>query len=165
MLLQIASTVKGQATQETEVFADLPSYKVNGTTIPADILVSTGEGSKPDLVLINRKSKTIALLELTCSLPGSASKAHTFKDKKYTQLALDLEEKGYQVFLVPFEVLSPGHISHQCKESIKNTLQQFSIRTKKALYENLAKIALLTTMSIFHAYQVKEWVSPPLLTP
>ena len=63
VLLQIASTVKGQATQETEVFADLPSYKVNGTTIPADILVSTGEGSKPDLVLIHRKRKTIALLE------------------------------------------------------------------------------------------------------
>ena len=62
VLLQIASTVKSQATQETEVFADLPSYKVNGTTIPADILVSTGEGSKPDLVLINRKRKTIALL-------------------------------------------------------------------------------------------------------
>ena len=165
VLLQIASTVKGQATQETEVFADLPSYKVNGTTIPADILVSTGEGSKPDLVLINRKRKTIALLELTCSLLGSATKAHTFKDQRYTQLSIDLEEKGYQVFLVPFEVLSPGHISHQCKESIKNTLQQFSIRTKKALYENLAKIALLCTMSIFHAYQVKEWVSPPLLTP
>ena len=114
---------------------------------------------------MNRERKTIALLELTCSLPGSALKAHTFKDKKYTQLAIDLEEKGYQVFLVPFEVLSPGHISNQCKESIQNTLRQFNVRVKKSLFVNLAKIALLCTMSIFHAYQVKEWVSPPLLAP
>ena len=98
VLLEIASIVKNLATEGTEVFSDLPTFQVNGTTIPADILVSTGEGSKPDLVLINRGRKTIALLELTCSLPGSAEKAHTFKDKKYTQLALELEEKGYQVF-------------------------------------------------------------------
>ena len=165
VLLQIASTAKHLATGETEVFSDLPTFQVNGTTIPADILVSTGEGSKPDLVLLNRGRKTIALLELTCSLPGSALKANTFKNKKYTQLAIDLEEKGYQVFLVPFEVLSPGHISTRCKESIQNTFRLFNIRVKKELFENLAKIALLCTMSIFHAYQVKEWVSPPLLTP
>ena len=157
VLLQIASTVKSLATGETEVFSDLPSFQVNGTTIPADILVSTGEGLKPDLVVLDRKRKIIALLELTCSLPGSAS--------KYTELALDLEEKGFQVFLVPFEVLSPGHITKQCKDSIQNTLQLFNIRVKKTLYENRGQIALLCTMSVFHAFQVKEWVSPPLLAP
>ena len=165
MLLQIASTVKSLATGETEVFSDLSSFQVNGTTIPVDILVSTGEGSKPDLVILDRKRKIIALLELTCSLPGSASKAHIMKDKKYTELALDLEEKGFQVFLVPFEVLSSGHITKQCKDSLQNTLQLFNIRVKKTLNENLGKIALLCTMSVVHAFQVKEWVSPPLLAP
>ena len=82
VLLHIASTVKSLATSGTEEFSDLPSSQTNGTTIPADILVSTGEGSKPDLVILNQEGKTIALLELTCSLPGSATKAHTFKDKK-----------------------------------------------------------------------------------
>ena len=99
VLLQIASTVKNLATEQTEVFSDLPSFQVNGTTIPADILVSTGEGSKPDLVLLNRGRKTIALLAITCSLPGSALKANTHKNEKYTQLAIELEEKGYQVFV------------------------------------------------------------------
>ena len=165
VLLHIASTVKSLATSGTEEFSDLPSSQTNGTTIPADILVSTGEGSKPDLVILNQEGKTIALLELTCSLPGSPTKAHTFKDKKYTQLAIDLEEKGYQVFLVPFKLLSPGHVSNQCKQSIQNTLNQFNIRVKKSIFVNLAKIALLCTMSIFHAYQVKEWVSHPLLAP
>ena len=62
----------------------------------------------PDLVLLDRKRKVIALLELTCSLPGRALKASNMKYEKFTQLSLDLEENGFQVFLVPFKVLSPG---------------------------------------------------------
>ena len=45
VLLQIATTVTSLATGETEVFSNLPSFQVNGTTIPADILVASGEGS------------------------------------------------------------------------------------------------------------------------
>ena len=165
VLLHITSVVKSLATSGTEVFADLPNYQVNGTTIPADIMISAGAGSKPDLVIVNREQRTIALLELTCSLPGSADKAHQRKLNTYTQLAIDLEALGYMVFLVPFEVLSSGHITNICKTNIRNTLHQFNIRTKNSLFVNLAKIALLCTMSVFHAYNEKEWISPPLLAP
>ena len=165
VLLHITTIVKSLTTCDKEVFADLPNFRVNGTTIPADILVSAGIGSKPDLVLVNRDTKTIALLELTCSLPGSADKANSRKLNTYTQLSIDLEEQGYLVFLVPFEVISFGHITTLCKNNIRNTLQQFNIKVKNSLFVNLAKIALLCTMSVFHAYQEKEWVSPPLLSP
>ena len=57
----------------------------------------------------------------------------------YTGLPLDLEEMGYLVFLVPFEVISFGHITS---------------------FVNQAKIALTCTMTVFHAYQEKEWVTP-----
>ena len=165
VLLQISKVVKSLATRGTEVFSDLPDFQINGTTIPADVMVSAGEGSKPDLVILNREQKTVALLELTCSLPGSANKAHIRKVNTYTQLSIDLEERGYKVFLVPFEVLSSGHITNTCKISIQNTLQQFHIRVKNSLFVDLAKIALLCTMSVFYAYHEKEWVSPPLLSP
>ena len=165
VLLHITTTVKSLATHGTEIFSDLPNFQVNGTTIPADVLVSAGAGSKPDIVILNREKRTIALLELTCSLPGSADKAHKRKVNTYTQLAIDLEEKGYQVFLVPFEVLSSGHITNMCKISIQNTLKQFNIKVKNSLFVDLAKIALLCTMSVFYAYHEKEWVSPPLLCP
>ena len=62
----------------------------------------------------------------------------------YTGLSLDLEEKRYLVFLVPFEVISFRHITS---------------------FVNQAKIALMCTMTVFHAYQEKEWVSPLLLSP
>ena len=165
VLLHLITHIKSLATISTEVFADLQNFQVNGTTIPADIVVSAGEGSKPDLVILNREEKTIALLELTCSLAGSADRAHQRKLKTYTQLSNDLEEKGYKVFLMPFEVISSGHITRTCKTNIQNTLRQFNIKVKNSVFIDLAKISLLCSMSVFHAYQVKEWVSPPLLSP
>ena len=56
------------------MFSDIQGHKINGTTIPADILVTNGEGSKPDLVLINRQERKIALLELTCRLENNVKK-------------------------------------------------------------------------------------------
>ena len=52
MLQQITTVVKSFATQNTEVFSDLEGHQVNGGTIPADVLVTGGHGSKPDLVII-----------------------------------------------------------------------------------------------------------------
>ena len=95
----------------------------------------------------------------------SLNKAYNKKNIWYTQLSLDLEELGFQVFLMPFEVLSSGHIAKPCKMNLISTLRQFDIRSKYDIFENLAKIALLCTMSVFHAFQVKERISPPLLAP
>ena len=45
--------------EHLEIYSDLPGQSINGTTIPQDILTLTGEGSKPDLVILNRKEKKI----------------------------------------------------------------------------------------------------------
>ena len=57
VLLQLLKHMKSQLTIETEVFADLEGWQINGGTIPADILVSCGKGSKPDIVLLDRSRK------------------------------------------------------------------------------------------------------------
>ena len=54
MLQHLTKEVKKQATEGTQVYSDLPGPNINGTTIPADILVTGGEGSKHNIVLINR---------------------------------------------------------------------------------------------------------------
>ena len=51
--------IKSQLTRGTEVYADIEGWQINGGTIPADILVSCGKGSKPDLVLIDRNTKKL----------------------------------------------------------------------------------------------------------
>ena len=54
--------------ENQDIYSDPPDYCMNRSTIPQDIITVSGSGSKPDLVIINRK------------------------DRK-----LDLEEKGYNV--------------------------------------------------------------------
>ena len=127
--------------------------------------MSSGKGSKPDLVLLNRERKEIALMELTCPLPYNAQAANIRKVLTYTQLRISLEEKGFKVYLLPFKVSSNGHISKNNKLNIDNVLRKFKIRIKSQLIKDLSQISLLCTMSIFHAYQVTDWASPPLLSP
>jgi hypothetical protein len=165
ILQHISLTLKGLVTNNIEIYADLPGLQVNGTTLPADIIVSSGEGSKPDLVLVDRFKKEIALLELTSPLPRNTFNANTAKLTKYTQLDIDLSDKGYKVYLVPFEVCSNGHITKQNKGNIENVLKKFNIKIKPKILTDLSQISLLCTMSVFHAYQTSEWVSPPLLSP
>ena len=76
-------------------------------------------------------------------------------------------DKGWRVFLVPYEVSSRGQILKSMKSSIITTLKKFKIKIKaeQSMLKQLSKIALLSTFSIFQAYQTKEWVSPPLLKP
>ena len=57
VLKHITSEIKKLATNSIEIFCDLPGQRINGTTIPADILVTNGEGSKPNIVLIKRSEK------------------------------------------------------------------------------------------------------------
>ena len=115
--------------------------------------------------MINRKTKEIALMELTCCLPRNGDSANSRKFTAYTQLEIALEEKGYKVYLVPFEVFSNGHINKRNKQSILAVLRKFHIKFKNKTFIDLGKIALLCTMSVFYAYQTKDWIDPPLLSP
>ena len=72
------------------VYADLEGCKINGGTVPGD-LVATGQ--VPDIVLLDRSQKKIVLLELTCPFDSSASSFKSAFDRKterYVRLALDL---------------------------------------------------------------------------
>ena len=64
VLQHVTKTVKSFSTENTEIFADLEGWRINGGTISADILVSNGKGSKPDLVIVKRQTKEISMLEL-----------------------------------------------------------------------------------------------------
>ena len=51
-----------QRLEGVELFADLEGHRVNGVTIPPDVAMTA---QKPDLVIINRKTKEVKLVELT----------------------------------------------------------------------------------------------------
>ena len=83
-----------------------------------------------------------------------------------TALKSDLEERGFTVSLVPFEIGSRGHTSRE------NKMRLISVFVKNGLKQNvhklvkqISKISLLCTFSIFHAYQQPTWRDPPFLKP
>ena len=64
------SLFSSQGLEGVEVFADLEGHRVNGVTIPPDVAMTA---QKPDIVIINRKSKEVKLVELTVPWDTSAN--------------------------------------------------------------------------------------------
>ena len=150
-------------THSPTLYADMKGFKINHSTIPADI-ISTAV--RPDLVIVNRNEKRIELLELTCSFESNAESAHQLKFRKYLDLQEDLQNMGWSVQLLPFEIGSRGHISKRNKDSINQCLKrnQMKVNNNK-LFKDLSKISLLCSFVIFQAHCQPAWQAPPLLHP
>ena len=58
--------------QDTTIYADIDGFKINNSTIPADILSTT---VRPDIVILNRKERRIELLKLSCSFETNVESA------------------------------------------------------------------------------------------
>ena len=70
--------------------------------------------------------------------------AHLRKAKKYSDLKKDLEEVGWRVHLIPFEVGSRGQITKRNKDSLINVFKRNQIKVKnQQLFKDLSKISLL----------------------
>ena len=63
-----------------EIYADLAGSRVNGVTIPNDIIWTE---RKPDLVIINRSTKKINLVELTVPWDSGTDNAKQRKEDRY----------------------------------------------------------------------------------
>ena len=162
VLNHITNFVLQNKPEDLEVYSDISGLDVNGGTIPPDVLVTQ---SRPDLVLLNRNEKTICLLELTCSFERNAEAANLRKSLRYTTLKNDLEDSGYKCLLVPFEVGSRGYISRATKSNIFNIFLTMKISAKPFhCVKNMAKLSLLSSYTIFHAYTQPTWRDPPFLT-
>ena len=56
-----------------------------------------------------------------------------YKTTTFTPLHLSLEEMGFKVQLLPFEIGSAGHITNHNKKGIENTLEMFGIKLKTSI--------------------------------
>ena len=82
--------------QKYKCFIDLEGQQTGaGGTIPANMLVTL---QKPDIVIIEQKTKAVTLFELT--VPGET--AHSLKVDRYSHFISDI--KSHTVSVIPFEV-------------------------------------------------------------
>ena len=148
-----------------EVYADLDGWRVNGGTVPSD-LVATGQ--IPDIVLLDRTKKTIVLLELTCPFDSSASSFKAALDRKtirYCRLALDCEGLGYTAHNTPLEIGARGVITARNHAVLAMVASICKIRDLKKFRRTLGKIALVASHRIYLARNSSEWSSSQLVQP
>ena len=163
VLFHMVEEIKKGKPDEITMFADLPGHQINGGSIPADILTTA---QRPDIVILNRKTKEISLFELSVSFEKNADSANFRKQNRYHDLSEDLRNRGWVTNNTPFEIGSRGFINKRNKITITDTMKKFGIKIQKSkLMKNLGKISLLCSYTLFQAHCQPEWQSPPLLHP
>ena len=91
--------VQSVDTTKFKVFADLPEHTVDGGTIPADICITP---QKPDVVIIDEKSNSIYIFELTVPIEHNVEVRHQEKSDKYAHFAVDIQNMN--TFLIAFKI-------------------------------------------------------------
>ena len=165
VLQYMAKTLSDFNIPENKVYADLPGWMINNSTIPQHIITSS---QRPDLVIVDQSRKIVSLLELTCSFERETNftNAHNRKLERYAALTSDIENRGFTVNLLPFEIGSRGLIRNQTKSDLLLCLKsQHSYKIGTKFFKDISKMALLCSFSIYHSGQDPVWVDPPLLTP
>ena len=97
------SLFSAQRLDGVEVYADLDGHRVNGVTIPSDVAMTA---QKPDLVIVNRKSKEVKLIELTVPWDTTANMTAALqrKTERYKELTTNIQGNGFKCFNIPLEV-------------------------------------------------------------
>ena len=143
--------------QKYTCYIDLEGSQTSaGGTIPPNLVVTT---LKPDIVIIDKSSKTATIFELTIPAEHRIKIAHELKFQKYQHFMSDI--KSHTVKVTPFEIGShTGYISTENKRSI-HSLHKFCENniTLKKFIQNLSAITVLSSYYIFNARNQENWES------
>ena len=107
--------------ENIEVYLDLEGRKINGGTIPSDIVTTS---SRPDLVIVNRSASPseVFLCELTAAYESSTSGANQRKECRYAPLVTDIESRGFSCTNINFEIGARGYINNRNKLALGRML-------------------------------------------
>ena len=100
------------------------------------------------------------------SFEKNIESANIKKTLRYRDLTSDLRSNGWQAECLAFEIGSRGYISQRNKKSICDSLKKYKIKLQnKKLLQDISKISLLCSFSIFQAHCQPSWQSAPYLHP
>ena len=115
---------------------------------------------KPDIVIIDKKSKSLNIFELTVPGETRIKTAHNLKYEKYQHFTTDVP--NYKVSVCPFEIGSnTGYISRENKETL-GKLHKFCRKDikLKLFKRNLSTITVLGSYFIFNNRNLETWHAP-----
>ena len=136
----------------------IPKLMKGNSTIPHDVYVTN---LKPDIVLINKCTCDIVIVELTVPHEIVIEDAHDRKSQKYDELVNDLEISGYKVQLFCLEVGSGGQICKNNIKYMKNLFRHLNVKMSvPTIRSSLCKIALVCSFIIYYSKYDVNWSDP-----
>jgi hypothetical protein len=144
------------------IVSDLPAFKCGKhTTIPVSCTVTS---LIPDICVFWKNLKKVLIVELTVPFELNADQAHERKVNKYAALVADIRSNGFQCDLIALEIGSRGYISPHNLKRLKQILKHTHNHTSfKEVRDNISKLAILSSFTIFHAKCEPNWDNYPFL--
>jgi hypothetical protein len=144
------------------ILTDLPTFPLaSQITIPIEIIPTN---LKPDITLIWHHLKQIMIIELSIPFETNIYDRHTTKHNKYSPLAADLENRGWNTTLLCLEVGSRGLITSQNSKTFSHifphTLPKKQINT---FLTKVSEVSVTSSFSIWNSHHDPTWPNPPLL--
>ena len=165
VLTHLLTTINKNKKEGVTTFADLNGWRVNGGTVPPDLVLTE---QIPDLVIIDRTvmPAKVVLLELTVPWDSATSfkAALDRKTARYERLALDLEERNFVVSNMPFEIGCRGVIDKRNSLVLETICNLIGIKAHQRLKGALGRIALLGSYRIYLARRSSEWNGGELIS-
>ena len=153
------------STDNVKVYYDLEGKGINGGTIPASYVTTS---SKPDICIIDVTTTphTVHLFELTVPFESNVSKANLYKQNQYSSLESDIKDNGFKCVVNCFEIGARGYINTQNKMILGSILKLTKSKINfPKFYQNISKISLLCSYSIYNARNEETWTSPNYIKP
>ena len=105
------------------VFSDIPGHAAaGGGSMPPEICITV---QKPDIVIIDKKDKSVHIFELTCPLEQHIEKRHLEKSNKYAHFVTDCSSGTVKCQVTCFEISSRGLITPRNSEHL-HTLHKYT---------------------------------------
>ena len=146
-------------TSKFEIHTDLG---VNSGTIPPEILITN---LIPDIVIIDKVSKTLDIWELTVPFESNISKRHTDKQNKYAHYISDIT--SHKVTVTAFEVGARGFLTPDNLNRLKLFHKKYCNTTTKQgqFIKNLSSITINSSYYIYNCRHNPTWMEPSYLNP
>ena len=158
VLNAIINLIKPILPCDYELFADLPHLLKGNTTVPHDVYITK---LKPDIVIINRSTCDIVIIELTVPFESVIKEAHSRKTTKYSDLVGDLEIAGYKVKLFCIEIGSRGQIDKDNIKYMKSLFHHLHAKISvPTIRTTLCKIVLVCSFVIYYSKYDVNWSDP-----
>ena len=137
------------------------AWKAGGGTIPPEVCITN---LKPDITILDKKTNSFHIFELTCPLERNIEIRHLNKTNKYSHFTTDISHLTTTV--TAFEISSLGHITQRNK---KHLLDLHKFCKKGTQFNTFRKnISALSIYSSYHIWLCRNdplFVEPPFLQP